>query len=143
VMRRLIPVPLAVAAAVLPAAVLASPKPGYYIDPKLQVYIHTNNAASKVTSFNAPCYVKPQGGGDATQQGGWTLTKRMKISSKGKFSYKGKVKLSSFDTSTIKIKIAGRFKKGKAKGTVTYDAATSSCEKTTFTGKYYGKNPQG
>ena len=134
---------LVATAAVLPAVVLASPKAGYYIDPKLQVYIHTNNAATKVTSINAPCYVKPQGGGEATQQGGWLLTKHLKISKKGKFSYNGKVKLSSFDTSNIKIKIAGRFTKGKAKGTITYDPATSSCEKTTFTGKYYGKHPQG
>jgi hypothetical protein len=142
-MRRLIPVAFVVAAVVVPAVVLASPKPGYYIDTKLQIYIYTTNDASKIKSFNAPCYVKPQGGGEATQQGGWLLTKHLKISKKGKFSYNGKVKLSSTDTSTIKIKIAGGFKKGRAKGTITYDPATSSCEKTTFSGKYYGKHPQG
>jgi hypothetical protein len=134
---------LAAAAAILPAVVLASPKAGYYIDPQLQVYIQTTNDASKIKSFQAPCFITPQGGGQPTQQGGWILKKHLKISKKGKFSYSGKVKLQSSSTSTIKIKIAGGFKKGKAKGTITYDPATTSCEKTTFTAKYYGKHPQG
>lgn len=134
---------LATAAAVLPAVVLASPKAGYYIDPKLQVYIQTSGDASVIKSFQAPCFIKPQGGGEPTQQGGWVLKKHLKISKKGKFSYSGKVKLQSTDTSTIKVKIAGGFKKGKAKGTIKYDSASSFCEKTTFTGKYYGKHPQG
>jgi hypothetical protein len=134
---------LAAAAAVLPAVVLASPKAGYYIDPQLQVYVQTSNDASVIKSFQAPCFITPQGGGEPTQQGGWILKKHLKISKKGKFSYSGKVKLQSSSTSNIKIKIAGGFKKGKAKGTITYDPASSSCEKTTFSGKYYGKHPQG
>jgi hypothetical protein len=134
---------LAAAAAVLPAVVLASPKAGYYIDPQLQVYVQTSNDASVIKSFQAPCFITPQGGGEPTQQGGWILKKHLKISKKGKFSYSGKVKLQSSSTSNIKIKIAGGFKKGKAKGTITYDRASSSCEKTTFSGKYYGKHPQG
>jgi hypothetical protein len=134
---------LAAAAAILPAVVFASPKAGYYIDPKLQVYIQTSSDASVIKSFQAPCFITPQGGGEPTQQGGWILKKHLKISRKGKFSYSGKVKLQSLSTSRIKIKIAGGFKKGKAKGTITYDPASSSCEKTTFSGKYYGKHPQG
>jgi hypothetical protein len=134
---------LVAAAAVLPAVVLASPKAGYYIDPQLQVYVQTSSDASVIKSFQAPCLITPQGGGEPTQQGGWVLKKHLKISKKGKFAYSGKVTLQSSSTSRIKVKIAGRFKSGKAKGTITYDRASSFCEKTTFSGKYYGKHPQG
>jgi hypothetical protein len=137
---------LVVVAAALPAAVLAAqPKTGVYIDPKLQVYVEVRGAPPHVKRFQGPCLVTPQGGGPAVQSGGYILNKNLKISTKGKFSYNGKVKLQAGDgsDSRVKVKIAGRFKHGKAKGTVTFDSTTSACNKTTFSGKYYGKNPQG
>jgi len=135
---------LVVLAAALPAVVLAAqPKGGYYIDPELQVYVIVKGDPAHVKSFQGPCLVTPDGGGAPSQQGGYILKKKLKISKKGKFSYRGKVTLQGLSESRIKVKIAGKFKKGKAKGTVTFLDKDTACEKTTFTGKYYGKNPQG
>jgi hypothetical protein len=43
----------------------------------------------------------------------------------------------------IKIKVAGQIKAGKAKGTITFDGTTAYCNTLSFSGKYYGKHPQG
>jgi hypothetical protein len=139
--RALIPV-LLVAGAVPAVVLAATPKEGYYIDPALQVYINVRGAPPKVKSFQGPCLQTPQGGGQDVSTGGYILNKKLAISKKGKFSYSGKVKLQiGTDTSRVKVKINGKFKGGKAKGTVTFPQG--ECNKTTFTGKYYGKNPQG
>jgi hypothetical protein len=131
------------AAAVVPAVVFAAaPKVGYYIDPALQVYINVRGAPPHVKSFQGPCLKTPQGGGADISTGGYMINRKMSISSKGKFSFSGTVKLQTGSTpSHVKVKIAGKFKSGKAKGTVTFPQG--ECNKTTFTGKYYGKNPQG
>jgi hypothetical protein len=134
---------LVVLAAALPAVVLAAPKGGYYIDPEVQVYVIVSGDSTHVKSFQVPCLVAPEGGGAPSQQGGYVLKKKLKISKKGKFSYSGKVKLQSLSTTRVKIKIAGKFKGGKAKGTVTFPDKDTGCEKTKFSGKYYGKHPQG
>ena len=132
-----------VAAAAVPAVVFAAtPKVGYYIDPKLQVYIDVRGAPPHVKSFQGPCLKTPQGGGQDVSTGGYILKRKLPISSKAKFSFSGTVKLQiGTDTSRVKVKINGKFKSGKAKGTVTFPQG--ECNKTTFTGKYYGKNPQG
>jgi hypothetical protein len=124
-------------------AFAATIKDGYYIDPKLQVYVIAGGGGTVIKSFQGPCMITPQGGGDASQQGGYIIKKHLKVSSAGKFSYTGKTTLRSFDNSVINIKVAGQFKAGKAKGTITFDGKTAFCNTLTFSGKYYGKHPQG
>jgi hypothetical protein len=113
------------------------------VDPKLQVYIVVKSAGSVVKSFQSPCLVTPAGGAQTTQ-GSFILKKHVKVSKKGTFSYAGPATLQeTYRKVAINVTIAGRFKHGKAKGTVTFDAATAACEKTTFSAKYYGLHPQG
>ena len=141
-MRRALVAGIVVAAAVPAVVLAATPKVGYYIDPKLQVYIDVRGTPPHVKSFQGPCLRTPQGGGQDISTGGYIINRKMSISSKAKFSFSGKVKLQSgTDISHINVKINGKFKSGKAKGTVTFPQG--ECNKTTFTGKYYGKNPQG
>jgi hypothetical protein len=128
----------------LPAAAHAAAiKDGYYIDTKLQVYVVAGGGGTMIKSFQGPCMITPQGGGEASQQGGYTIKKHFKVSSAGKFAYDGKTTLQSSSKSVINIKVAGQIKNGKAKGTITFDGKTASCNTLTFSGKYYGKHPHG
>ena len=128
----------------LPAVALAATiKDGYYIDPKLQVYVVSGAGGTIIKSFQGPCMITPQGGGEASQQGGYVIKKHLKVSSAGKFSYDGKTTLQASSKTVIDIKVAGQFKGGKAKGTITFDAKTAYCNTLSFSGKYYGKHPQG
>jgi hypothetical protein len=128
----------------LPAVALAAKiKDGYYIDPKLQVYVIAGGGGTIIKSVQGPCMITPEGGGDAGQQGGYVIKKHLKVSGSGKFAYDGKTTLQSGSKSVIKIKVAGQFKSGKAKGTITFDGETSLCNTISFSGKYYGKHPEG
>jgi hypothetical protein len=132
-----------VVAAVVPAVVLAAqPKTGVYIDTKIQTYVDVRGNPPHVKTFNGQCYFTPQGTEEPVQSGGYALTKHLNISSKRKFSYSGKIKLTTnVGTSRVPVKIKGRFKSGKATGTVTFPKG--NCDKSTFDAKYYGKNPMG
>jgi hypothetical protein len=128
----------------LPAAAHAAAiKDGYYIDTKLQVYVVAGGGGTLIKSFQGPCMITPEGGGDASQQGGYVIKKHFKVSSSGKFAYDGKTTLQANGKSVIDIKVAGQIKNDKAKGTITFDAKTAYCNTLTFSGKYYGKHPHG
>jgi hypothetical protein len=141
--RRIILAVLALAVLVPAVVLAAAPKTGVYIDTKLQVYVDVRGNPPHVKHFQGPCLRTPQGGGDPVQSGGFEITKHLKITKKRKFSFKGKATLHSFDDSRVGIKLDGRFKGGKAKGTVKFTDSEPPCDAYTFTAKYYGKHPQG
>ena len=87
--RALILAVLTAFALLVPAVAFAGIKRGYYIEVSSQTYIQTNTAATSIKSFNFPCVV------DGTQQGGNAITKGIKISSTGAFSFTGKSTLRS------------------------------------------------
>jgi hypothetical protein len=120
-----------------PAVALAGIKRGYYIEVKSQTYIQTNAAATSIKSFSFPCIV------DGTQQGGSTITKGLKLSSTGAFSYSGKTTLRSSSNSVISVKVTGKYVNGKVKGTITYLTDGVTCADRSYSAKYYGVNPQG
>ena len=76
-------------ALLVPAVALAGVKRGYYIEVSSQTYIQTNKAATSIKSFGFPCLI------DGSQQGGSNITKGIKLSSTGTFSYNGKTTLRS------------------------------------------------
>ena len=103
-MRRLVAV-LVVSIVSLCAApaIAAAPKHGYYIDPKLQVYVVVNASRTALSSFQAPCMVKDTTSGALSQSGGFLLkTKHPKLSPSGSFSYSGNVTLQSDRKSVVK-----------------------------------------
>jgi hypothetical protein len=127
----------------LPAVALAAKiKDGYYIDTKLQVYVIAGGGGTIIKTFQGPCMITPEGG-TQSQQGGYVIKKHLKVSSAGKFSYDGKTALQSNGKSVINIKVAGQIKNGKAKGTISFDGTTAYCDTLNFSGKYYGKHPEG
>jgi hypothetical protein len=135
--RRALVVLLAAALLAVPAIALAKVKRGYYIDVKSQTYIQTNKAATSIKSFTLPCLV----GGE--QQGGNSLTKPIRLSKSGAFTFKGKSTLRAISDAVVTIKVTGRISGNSAKGKVQYLSDGVSCEDRSFTAKYYGVNPQG
>ncbi|HWI73055.1 MAG TPA: hypothetical protein VNT55_13960, partial [Baekduia sp.] len=115
----------------------AAVKRGYYIEIKTQTYIITNKAATSIKSFTFPCMV----GG--TQQGGNGITKAMKISKTGAFSFSGKSTLRGSSNSVISVKVTGKFKNNKVTGQIRYLTDGVGCADRKYTAKYYGVNPQG
>jgi hypothetical protein len=124
-------------ALLVPAVALAGVKRGYYIEVSSQTYIQTNAAATSIKSFNFPCMV------DGQQQGGSNITKGIKLSSTGTFSYSGKTTLRSLSNSVISVKITGKYVNGKLKGTIKYVTDGVGCADRSYSAKYYGVNPQG
>ncbi len=135
--RALVLAVLTAFALLVPAVALAGVKRGYYIEVSSQTYIQTNAAATSIKSFNFPCLV------NGTQQGGNAITKGMKISSKGAFSYNGKSTLRSSSNAVISVKITGKYVNGKVKGTIKYLTDGVACADRSYSAKYYGVNPQG
>jgi hypothetical protein len=124
-------------ALLVPAVALAGVKRGYYIEAKSQTYIQTNNAATSIKSFQFPCLV----GGE--QQGANIITKGLKLSSTGAFSYKGKSTLQSTGKSVISVSIAGKYVDGKIKGTIKYLTPGVGCADRAYSAKYYGVKVEG
>jgi hypothetical protein len=135
--RVLVLLALTAVALLAPAVALASIKHGYYIEVKSQTYIQTNTAGTSIKSFNFPCMV------NGTQNGGNNITKGIKISSTGSFSYKGKSTLQSSSNSVISVAIAGKYTGGKLKGTIKYTTAGVGCADRSFSAKYYGTKVEG
>jgi len=135
-LRPLLPVILGLALLV-PAVALAKVKRGYYIEVSSQTYIQTNQAATAIKSFTLPCLR------DGSQSGGNLLTKPLKLSPNGKFSFKGKSTLRSSSNIVIGLKVTGQITSKGATGKVTYTDATKPCDDRRFKAKYYGVNPQG
>ena len=135
--RALVLAVLTAFALLVPAVALAGVKRGYYIEVSSQTYIQTNKAATSIKSFNFPCVI------DGTQSGGSVITKGIKISSTGAFSFNGKTTLRSRSNSVISVKITGKYVNGKLKGTIKYLTDGVSCADRSFSAKYYGVNPQG
>lgn len=136
--RRVLILALLTAFALLvPAVALAGVKRGYYIEVSSQTYIQTNKAATSIKSFNFPCLI------DGQQQGGSNITKGLKLSATGAFSYSGKTTLRSLSNSVISVKITGKYVNGKLKGTIKYVTDGVSCADRSYSAKYYGVNPQG
>jgi hypothetical protein len=127
-------------------AVADTPKQGYYIDPANGVYVIVTKDRTKVKSFQASCMVRGTDGKLVQNSSIYTAkTKRIKIK-KGAFSYTGTMLFPDAYSSTpkrVQAKITGAFKNGKAKGTYEITTAGYSCEKVSYSGKYYGVNPQG
>ena len=137
--------PVAVAVVAVPAvAHAAAPRNGYYIEPRFGVYVQVARSGTLVREFQASCMITPDGGGAPTQQGGFVIRRSLPISARGsRFSYEGRTTLQGYSATKIDVRVAGQFKNGKATGTITFDARTSYCEKVTFSGRFYGLNPQG
>jgi hypothetical protein len=124
-------------ALLVPAVALAGVKRGYYIEVSSQTYIQTNKAATSIKSFSFPCMV------DGTQQGGNVITKPLKLSKSGSFSFNGKSTLRTGSNSVISVKITGKYVNGKLKGTIAYLTDGVACADRSYSAKYYGVNPQG
>jgi hypothetical protein len=124
-------------ALLVPAVALAGVKRGYYIEVSSQTYIQTNKAATSIKSFSFPCLI------DGSQQGGSNITKGLKLSSTGAFSYSGKTTLRSLSNTVISVKITGKYVNGKLKGTIKYLTDGVNCADRSYSAKYYGVNPQG
>jgi hypothetical protein len=135
--RALVLAALTAFALLVPAVALAGVKRGYYIEVSSQTYIQTNKAATSIKSFSFPCMV------NGTQQGGSNITKSLKLSSTGAFSYSGKTTLHSSSNSVISVKITGKYVNGKLKGTIKYLTDGVTCADRSYSAKYYGVNPQG
>lgn len=135
--RALILALLAAFALLVPAVALAGVKRGYYIEVSSQTYLQTNKAATSIKSFNFPCVV------DGQQQGGNVISKGLKISSTGAFSFTGKSTLRSSGNSVISVKVTGKYVNGKIKGTIKYLTEGVACADRSYSAKYYGVNPQG
>jgi hypothetical protein len=135
--RVLVLLALTAVALLVPAVALASIKHGYYIEIKSQTYIQTNAAGTSIKSFNFPCMV------NGTQNGGNNITKGIKVSSTGSFSYKGKSTLQSSSNSVISVAIAGKYTNGKLKGTIKYKTDGVGCADRSFSAKYYGTKVEG
>lgn len=145
--RRLIATILAASLTLIAVAGVAiaagKPKRGTYIDTKLQVYITTTADVSAIKSIQAPCLRKLSTGG-TTQSGSLIVSRKIKINSKGGFSYNGKAKIYMGEPKPAveTVKISATYSGGKYKGTATFPAKYE-CEVTAFSAKYYGVNPQG
>lgn len=135
--RALVLALLAAFALLVPAVALAGVKRGYYIEVSSQTYIQTNKAATSIKSFNFPCVV------DGQQQGGNVISKGLKISSTGAFSFSGKSTLRGTSNSVISVKVTGKYVNGKIKGTIKYLTEGVGCADRSYSAKYYGVNPQG
>jgi hypothetical protein len=135
--RTLVLAVLTAFALLVPAVALAGVKRGYYIEVKSQTYIVTNAAATSIKSFQFPCLV----GGE--QQGGNNITKGLKISSTGAFSYQGKSTLQSSSNSVISVKISGKYVDGRIKGKIQYLTAGVGCADRGYSAKYYGVKVEG
>jgi hypothetical protein len=135
--RALVLAVLTAFALLVPAVALAGVKRGYYIEVSSQTYIQTNKAATSIKSFGFPCLI------DGQQQGGSNITKGLKLSSTGAFSYSGKTTLRSLSNTVISVKITGKYVNGKLKGTIKYLTDDVRCADRSYSAKYYGVNPQG
>jgi len=127
-------------------AVADTPKQGYYIDPASQVYVIVTKDRTKVKSFQAACMVKGSDGKLVQSSSIYTAkSKRISIK-KGAFSYAGTVLIPDAyggSPKRIQAKITGKFTNGKAKGTYEITTAGYTCEKVSYSGKYYGVSPEG
>ncbi len=126
-------------------AIADTPKQGYYIDAKTQTYVIVTAKRNSVKSFQAACLIR-QADGTTTQSGSIYLakTKRIKVKANGSFKYEGTALLpsSSGKPTQVHLKVNGKFTGGKAKGTY-MPGADTACLQSTFSGRYYGKHPQG
>jgi hypothetical protein len=138
---RLLPlIALVGVAAIVPAVALAAgPKRGTYIDTKLQTYIVTTKDVSAVKSFQTQCTRASTG-----QAGGsFSISRKIRLNSKGGFSYTGKAKLfTSGDPVVDTVKVTATFSKGRFKGTAEWPKGYD-CKIDSFSAKYYGVNPRG
>jgi hypothetical protein len=125
------------------ATAAGKPKRGTYIDTALQVYIVTTKDVSAIKSIQAPCLQKTSTGATAGS-GSMTVSRKIKLNSKGGFAYKGKAKIytSAPKPAVENVTVTAKYSGGKYKGTATFPAKYG-CEVTTFSAKYYGVNPQG
>jgi hypothetical protein len=123
-------------ALLVPAVALAGVKRGTYIEPSSQTYIVTNAAATSIKTFQFPCL-----GG--AQQGTNIISKVLKISKTGAFSFKGKSTLRTDFPKVISVKISGKYVNGKIKGKVQYLTADTGCKDRSYSAKYYGVDPKG
>ena len=128
---------LSALALLVPAVALAAVKRGTYIEVKSQTYIVTNKAATSIKTFQFPCMV------DGEMRGANIISKGLKISAKGAFSYKGKSTLRADRLRVISVNITGKYVDGKLKGTIKYVTAGTGCDDRSYSAKYYGVNPQG
>ena len=133
--RRLLPL-LALPVLALPAIADAAIKHGYYIDVKSGTYIQTNNAGTSIKSFTAPCFNGRKSSGQIA------VTRKLKISSSGSFSYTGKTTLSANTNSVIDVKVTGKLSSGKLKGKVVV-TTKGTCDIKSYSAKYYGTKVQG
>lgn len=122
-----------------------TPKRGYYIAPADQVYVIVSKDRKSIKSFQGNCNFKDSSGAKTSSGSLYTgKATRIKISASGSFSYSGTLLLPDQyggKPKRVKGTVTGSFKNGKAKGS--YGSTAAGCELTTFSGRYYGVNPQG
>jgi hypothetical protein len=128
---------LALVVLAAPAVAVAKVKRGYYIEVKSQTYIQTNAAATSIKSFSFPCLI------DGQQQGGNAITKGIKISKAGAFSFSGKSTLRTTGNTVISVKVTGKFSGTKATGKIKYLTDGVTCADRSFSAKYFGVHPEG
>jgi len=134
---RVLAVVLAAVLLALPTLALASVKRGYYIDGATGISIITNAAANSIKNFQVPCNT----GG--TQNGTITMTKGLKLSKSGAFSYTGKAtEKTGVANHLVSLEVTGKITT-KATGTVTFKGSPAPCDDQKFSAKYYGVNPKG
>jgi len=128
---------IAAFALLVPAVALAGVKRGYYIETKTSTYIITNNAVTSIKYFSFPCIVK------GAPQGTNTITKGLKLSSSGAFSYKGKSTLQANGNTVISVSITGKYVNGRMKGRISYVGDDVTCSDRSYSAKYFGTKVQG
>ncbi|MFA9271830.1 MAG: hypothetical protein ACEQSX_13945 [Baekduiaceae bacterium] len=134
---------LAILFAAAPAVAWAAyPKRGTYIDVKLQAYLTTTKDAKALKSMTFPCQYKA-GDGSTVTGGGIQILRKVKISSAGSVSYRGKAKVSESSSPQVvkDVTVNAKFANNRVKGTVT--VKDSVCLPVTFNAKNFGVNPQG
>lgn len=120
----------------------AYPKRGTYIDVKLQAYLTTTKDARALKSMTFPCQYKA-GDGSTVTGGGIQILRKVKISSAGSVSYRGKAKVSEGSSPQVvkDVAVTAKFANNRVKGTLT--VKDSVCLPVTFNAKNFGVNPQG
>lgn len=134
------------ACAVTPALAASKPKRGTYIDSKTQTSLKVGAKRTSIASFQTQCVVALTTGTGTTLGGMLVLParRRIAVTRNGRFTFAGTMtQLYGDDELAVTVRLAGRFVKGRATGTLTVDATTSNCLQTTFTAGYYGVNPAG
>jgi hypothetical protein len=122
---------------VVPAVAVAKVKSGAYAStpsPDFSFIVK----GSKITGFALPCF-----GANGQILSTASVSKKVKISSKGKFSFKGGVQLVFDSTTKYTVSLKGQFhgKKGSAKLKILTPG--SNCTAHTFKFKYYGSGQGG